>query len=330
MTYEILKKAGYDVGLAGNIGYSFARQVAEENPKFYVLELSSFQLDGIVSFRPDVAVLLNITPDHLNRYEYNFENYINSKFQIANNQKSNDHFIFNSDDEVITQYLKNKKIKANQYKISLSDENLIKGAYKKSNQIMYTGLSHSFELCINDLKQKGQHNIYNSMAAGIASSIVEIKSDTIRDCLYHFKGLEHRMELVSNLYGIEFINDSKATNVNSTWYAMETLEKKMIWIAGGQDKGNNYDILKPLVKDKVKVLICLGKDNKRLKESFSDSIEHIEETQNMREAVHKAYTLAENGDAVLLSPSCASFDLFKNFEDRGEQFKKAVLSLGIE
>jgi len=329
MTYEILKRSGLDVGLAGNIGYSFARQVAFEDHSHYVLELSSFQLDGISSFRPDIAVLLNITPDHLNRYDYKFENYIDSKFRICMNQNENDHFIYNLDDEVITNYLNDKPVKSKTYPFSIEKQNLINGAYKLQNQVMYRGFNHAFDLCISDLKQKGLHNVFNSMAAGIASSILDIRSEDIRECLYNFNGLEHRMESVSNLYGIEFINDSKATNVNSTWYAMETMEKQFVWIVGGVDKGNDYEILKPLAKEKVKAVICLGKDNKALLEAFTDVVPKITETQSMAQAVNMAYEIADRTEAVLLSPCCASFDLFKNYEDRGEQFKKAVLEIGI-
>jgi len=329
MTYEILKRGGVNVGLAGNIGYSFARQVAFDSYTHYVLELSSFQLDGISSFRPDIAVLLNITPDHLNRYNYKFENYIDSKFRICMNQNESDHFIYNIDDEVIVNYLKKKPIRSQPYQFSINKQNLDKGAFKQQNQVMYRGFNHAFDLCISDLKQKGLHNVYNSMAAGIASSILEIRNEDIRDCLYNFNGLEHRMESVSNLYGIEFINDSKATNVNSTWYAMETMEKKFVWIAGGVDKGNDYEILKPLAEEKVKTLICLGKDNEALKDAFGDIVENVIETQSMAQAVNMAYEIAARTEAVLLSPCCASFDLFKNYEDRGEQFKKAVLEIGI-
>jgi len=329
MTYEILKQGGLDVGIAGNIGYSFARQVAFQSHSHYVLELSSFQLDGIKSFRPDIAVLLNITPDHLNRYDYKFENYIDSKFRICMNQQAEDHFIYNLDDEVIVDYLNKKPVKSKTYPFSLENKNLVQGAYKQQNQVMYKGFNHAFDLCISDLKQKGSHNVFNSMAAGIASSILEIRSEDIRDCLYNFNGLEHRMESVSNLYGIEFINDSKATNVNSTWYAMETMEKKFVWIAGGVDKGNDYEILKPLAEEKVKTLICLGKDNEPLKAAFGDVVENVIETQSMAQAVNMAYEIAQRAEAVLLSPCCASFDLFKNYEDRGEQFKKAVLEIGI-
>ena len=329
MTYEILKRGGLNVGLAGNIGYSFARQVAFDSYTHYVLELSSFQLDGISSFRPDIAVLLNITPDHLNRYDYKFENYIDSKFRICMNQNESDHFIYNIDDEVIVNYLKKKPVRSKPYQFSIEKQNLEKGAFKQQNQVMYRGFNHAFDLCISDLKQKGLHNVYNSMAAGIASSILEIRNEDIRDCLYNFNGLEHRMESVSNLYGIEFINDSKATNVNSTWYAMETMEKNFVWIAGGVDKGNDYEILKPLAEEKVKTLICLGKDNEALKSAFGDIVENVIETQSMAQAVNMAYEIAARTEAVLLSPCCASFDLFKNYEDRGEQFKKAVLEIGI-
>jgi UDP-N-acetylmuramoylalanine--D-glutamate ligase len=332
LIYHILKKAGMNVKLAGNIGQSFAKAVADEpldwaeQGGLYVLELSSFQLDGMYDFKADIAVLLNITPDHLDRYEYNFQNYIDSKFRICRNQEKNDAFIFCADDEVIMNELKKNEPKAEKYIFSLS-KSTKQGAYKKVNELIININKQQFTMSLEELALQGNHNLYNSMAAGIAAKILGIRKDVIRESMSDFQNVEHRLEFVAKINGVEFINDSKATNVNSTWYALESMEEPVIWIAGGVDKGNDYSSLVEIAKHKVKALICMGVDNEKLIKTFGNVIPVIEEAGSAHEAVIKAFRNGKKGDIVLLSPACASFDLFENYEDRGQQFKEAVRAL---
>ncbi len=333
LTYHILKKAGYNVGLGGNVGKSFALQVARDNYDYYVLELSSFQLDDMHAFKADVAILLNITPDHLDRYEYKFENYIASKFRIVQNQTAEQYFIYNADDAVMAEYMTNHHVNATCVPFSIKSP-LTTGAWLTENQIT---LSDSYRnnkpnqqpltMTIEQLALQGKHNVYNSMAASLAARIVDVRKEIIRESLQDFQNIEHRLEFVASVNGIEFINDSKATNVNSTWYALESMEKPVIWICGGQDKGNNYEELLDLVKGRVRAIICLGKDNSKIIEAFKDVVDTIVETDTAADAVAASYRIGKKGDAVLLSPACASFDLFKNYEDRGMQFKAAVRAL---
>ncbi len=326
LTYHILKSAGLNVGLAGNVGKSFAWQVAEEDHDIYVLELSSFQLDGMFSFKADVAVLLNITPDHLDRYDHNFKNYTESKFRIIQNQAEKDIFIYCADDEIICNEIKGKIIKPLCIPFSLH-EPASPGAGISDNKIIINYNQKQFSMFILDLSLQGKHNTYNSMAAGIAGMVFEIRNKQLRESLSDFKGVEHRLEPFLKVHGIEFVNDSKATNVNSTWYALESMQKPVIWIAGGIDKGNDYSMLMQLVKEKVKAIVCLGRDNTKLHAAFDKAVKNIVDCSSMEEAVKAAYYLARNGDTVLLSPACASFDLFENYEDRGNQFKKQVREL---
>lgn len=329
LTYHIFKKAGYNVGLAGNIGKSFAYQVATENFDYYILELSSFQLDGMFDFRADIAILLNITPDHLDRYEYKFENYVASKFRIIQNQTAEDSFIYCADDTVMEEFMKNISIKAEKIPFSIKKTIEGNGAFLQENKITlnYNNNPKPLIMTIEQLALAGKHNVYNSMAASMAASIVNIRKDIIRESLEDFVNVEHRLEFVATVNGIEFINDSKATNINSAWYALESMEKPTVWIVGGQDKGNNYDELTELVNEKVKAIVCLGVDNKKIIKAFKKSVDTIMEASSAVEAVAMAYKLASKGDAVLLSPACASFDMFKNYEDRGVQFKSAVRGL---
>ncbi|MCC6837852.1 MAG: UDP-N-acetylmuramoyl-L-alanine--D-glutamate ligase [Bacteroidia bacterium] len=327
LTYHLLQKAGLSVGLGGNVGKSFAMQVAENEFDYYVLELSSFQLDGMFEFKADIAVLLNITPDHLDRYEYKLENYAESKFRIIQNQTENDAFIYCIDDEVTLQTIKNKKIKAKQFPFSIKQK-VEQGAYLENNQlIINTNNTNPLFMTIQELALQGKHNIYNSMAAGVTGKLVEIRKETIRESLSDFHNIDHRLEVVGNVHGIEFINDSKATNVNSTWYALESMNNPVILILGGVDKGNDYSMLNELVKEKVKAIICLGTDNKKIIKAFNGMVDTILEAHSAKEAVAQAYKLGKKGDTVLLSPACASFDLFENYEDRGTQFKQAVRAL---
>lgn len=326
LIHYMLKKAGLNVGLAGNIGKSFAYSVATENYDFYVLEISSFQLDGIKEFKPDIAILLNITPDHLDRYDYNFQKYINSKLSITKNLSEEDFFIYCSDDEITVRELEKIVLRAKELSFSLQNKKR-EGAYISNNLMRVEFDDVMFSMSLSELSLKGKHNIYNSMAAGITGNVLKIRKETIRESLMDFKGVEHRLEKVGTIHGIEFINDSKATNVNSVWYALESMTTPVVWIAGGQDKGNDYTVLYDLVKTKVKALVCLGKDNTKLIESFKDIVPVIVEAKSMKEAVQKAYYLASPGDTVLLSPACASFDLFENYEDRGHQFKNCVREL---
>lgn len=326
LTYHICKQGGLDVALVGNIGYSFARQVAEDPKPWYVAEISSFQLDDIHSFRPDVAILTNITEDHLDRYDYRFENYINSKFRITENQTANDYFIYCADDPVTMQYIRNYNINANPLPFTMNKE-INRGAFIKNNMMTVQTGDEKMQMSIYDFALKGKHNQYNTMAAGIAASTVGIRKEKIREAIQSFESLSHRMEPVATIRGVEFINDSKATNVNSTWYALESMTKPTILILGGVDKGNDYSLLSELVKEKVKAIVCLGTDNRKIHEAFKEVAPVIVNTTSAQEAVFASFRLASKGDVVLLSPACASFDLFKNYEDRGDQFKQAVREL---
>jgi UDP-N-acetylmuramoylalanine--D-glutamate ligase len=326
LTYHICKTAGLDCALVGNIGYSFAKQVAEDPKPLYVAEISSFQLDDIKEFRPDVSILLNITEDHLDRYDYKFENYINSKFKIIENQQSEDFFIYCLDDEVIVNHLKNKTIIPNPLPFSMKQE-VKKGAYIKGDQMMLRIQEERVSMSIYDFALKGKHNQHNTMAAGIAAATLGIRKEKIREAVKTFESLEHRMEHVATVRGIDFINDSKATNVNSTWFALESLNKKTVLILGGVDKGNDYSLIEDLVKEKVKAIVCLGVDNKKIHTAFRDIVPTIIDTESADAAVKTAFQLSTKGDAVLLSPACASFDLFKNYEERGKKFKDAVKDL---
>ena len=326
LTYHILEKAGFNVGIAGNVGQSFAWQVAEKDYDVYVIELSSFQLDGMYDFKADVAVLMNITPDHLDRYGYDMQNYIDSKFRIIQNQTSADYFIYCADDEVIQNEIKKRGIKACALPFGLG-ENAGNGAGVREDKIIINFNENQFSMSILDLSLQGKHNTYNSMAAGIASMVFKIRNEQLRESLADFKGVEHRLENFLKVHGIDFVNDSKATNVNSTWYALESIHKPIVWIAGGVDKGNDYSMLDNLVKEKVKAIVCLGKNNTKLHAAFGDKIKNMVDTTRMEEAVKAAYYLARKGDTVLLSPACASFDLFEDYEDRGRQFKREVRNL---
>lgn len=326
LTYHILKNAGLNVGLAGNVGKSLALQVATENFDYYVIELSSFQLDNMYKFKADIAVLLNITPDHLDRYGYDMQNYINAKFRITQNQTPNDAFIYWNDDPIITKELKAHDLKARLYPFSEEKEEGVK-AYTENNQIVIDAPNDTLTISEDDLALQGRHNLYNSMAASISAKVLDIKKEDIREGLKDFKGVEHRLEKVARVRGVEFINDSKATNVNSCWYALESMRTKVILILGGKDKGNDYSEIEELVKEKVNAIICLGVDNSKLHAFFEGKVPHIEDASSMKEAVDKAFACAQKGETVLLSPCCASFDLFKSYEDRGEQFKECVRNL---
>ncbi len=325
LTYHILKNAGLNVGLAGNVGKSFALQVAEENFEWFVIELSSFQLDGMFDFKADIAVLLNITPDHLNRYNNEFQNYIDSKFRIIQNLTKNDSFIYCFDDEVTTNELKNKEISAKMLPFSVN-KTFEEGGFLTENILHIKLANNDFTMSIEELALQGIHNQYNSMAAGISSKLADIRSEKLRESFKSFKGVEHRLEKFLKVKDVEYINDSKATNINSTWYALQSMKTQVIWIVGGIDKGNDYGMLKDLVRKKVKAIISLGVDNSKIHEEYI-GIVPIYDTQSMDLAVQTAYRLAEEGDTVLLSPACASFDLFKNYEDRGQKFKDSVRSL---
>jgi UDP-N-acetylmuramoylalanine--D-glutamate ligase len=326
MTYHICRHGGLDCALVGNIGYSFARQVAEDPKQWYVAEISSFQLDDIVTFRPDVAILTNITEDHLDRYEYKFENYIRSKFRIVMNQTTEDYFIYCQDDPVIKKYIDQFPFHSNPLPFTMQQETNKGGSIRNGQMTINTG-SEKLQMSIYDFALKGIHNQYNTMAAGIASATVGIRKEKIREAIRSFEALEHRMEYVSTVRGVEFINDSKATNVNSTWYALESMERPTILILGGVDKGNDYSLIRDLVKEKVKAIVCLGLDNRKIHEAFQNDVPLMVNTASAEEAVKAAFHFATKGDTVLLSPACASFDLFKNYEDRGKQFKEAVRDL---
>ena len=325
MVYHILSQAGLDVTMGGNIGESFAKQVLNDASN-YVLELSSFQLDGIQAFRPHIAVITNITPDHLDRYDHKFENYIASKFRIVMNQTSKDYLLYDSDDEVITSYIKNHPIQSKLVPFSLSKV-VANGAYLENDNIIIEFNNRNIIMPTTNLALEGMHNIKNAMAAATVAHLLKIRKTTIRESLEGFQGAEHRLEQVLTINKVKYINDSKATNVNATYYALESMNVPTVWIVGGVDKGNEYSSLFPFVNEKVKAIICLGKDNEALFDAFGNMVDVIIETQYMSEAVKIAYNVAVAGEAVLLSPSCASFDLFDSYEDRGKQFKSAVRKL---
>ena len=326
LIYHILSNAGLNVGMAGNVGKSFAYQVALKRYDYYVIELSSFQLDDMFDFKADLAILLNITPDHLDRYDYKLQNYINSKFRITRNQKNNDHFIYCSDDEIIMKELESRNLESVNLEFSIKKKTK-QGAYLQNKKIKVNYKEEEFSMPLHELALQGKHNTYNSMAAAIASKVLSIKNENIRESLMDFKNIEHRLEPVLSINKIQFINDSKATNVNSTWYALESVSTKLVWIVGGIDKGNDYSLLKDLVKQKVKAIVCLGVDNTNIHKEFGDIVDVMVDTQSMQEAVALSYKYADKGETVLLSPACASFDLFDNYEDRGQQFKLAVRNL---
>ncbi|MFI0428291.1 UDP-N-acetylmuramoyl-L-alanine--D-glutamate ligase [Mariniflexile sp. HMF6888] len=325
LTHHILKQE-LQVGLAGNIGDSFAKQILEKDYPNYVLEISSFQLDDIVDFKPHIAVITNITPDHLDRYDYQLENYIASKFRIAENQTKDDYLIYDADDEVLTNWLKNHPVQSTLLPFSLT-KTIENGAYLKERNIIITINNTQIIMPTSSLTLEGNHNVKNAMAASTVAHLLKIRKQTIRESLENFQGVEHRLEHVLKINKVQYINDSKATNVNATYYALESMDAPTVWIVGGVDKGNNYEELFPFVNEKVKAIICLGVDNEKLMNAFGGMVDVIVETQSMNEAVKIAYKLTEAGDNVLLSPACASFDLFENYEDRGRQFKEAVRNL---
>lgn len=327
MVFHILKNAGLSVSMAGNIGFSFAEQVATKTVHNYVLELSSFQLDGIESFKPHIAILTSITPDHLDRYHHNFEEYIQSKFKITLNQTEEDYLIYNKDDEVIAQWLDNHNTKAKLVPFTTATIAEDLSAFIKDNQINISLNQNLFKMSVSDLAVKGDHNTRNAMAASTAARLLKIRKQTIRESMESFKGVEHRLEQLEKIGKVTFINDSKATNVNATFYALDSMNAPTVWIVGGVDKGNVYEDLLSLVNEKVKAIVCLGIDNQKIIEVYSNCVETIIQTSSMAEAVTEAYALTEEHDAVLLSPACASFDLFENYEDRGRQFKTVVQSL---
>lgn len=326
LIYHMCKHGGSDCALVGNIGYSFAKQVAVDPKPLYVAEISSFQLDDIITFRPDVAVLTNITEDHLDRYDYKMKNYIDSKFRIAMNQQPEDVFIYSLDDAITAENITNYHIKSTPAPFTMSKP-LPQGAYLMNAKLHLKWKNEEMQMSIEDFALKGKHNQYNSMAASLAASAVDIRKEKIREALQTFQSLEHRMEPVATIKNVEFINDSKATNVNSTWFALESMKKPVVLILGGVDKGNDYSLIKELVQEKVKAIVCMGTDTKKIHGAFSDILPAIVDAASAQEAVQAAFHFAEKGDVVLLSPACASFDLFKNYEDRGNQFKKAVKEL---
>lgn len=322
----MLQKAGFNVGLAGNVGNSLAWQVAEKNFSHYVVELSSFQLDGMYDFKADIAMLLNITPDHLDRYEYKMKNYVDSKFRIAQNLTESDAFVYCSDDEIISNEIKNLNSKAQLLPFSIKKE-LKTGGWIEDDEIKIQCNEYNFSMDKKDLSLPGIHNVYNSLASGIAGNVLRIRKETIRESLSDFQGVDHRLEKVVKVRGIQFINDSKATNINSTWYALESMEEPVVWIVGGIDKGNDYSVLLDLVREKVKGIVCLGIDNEKIHKAFDGKVDLIVEAKSMSQAVKLSYEIANKDDIVLLSPACASFDLFKSYEDRGCQFKEEVRNL---
>lgn len=326
LIYHMFQKAGLNAGLAGNVGQSMAWQVAEKNFDYYVIELSSFQMDGMYDFKADVAILLNITPDHLDRYEYKMQNYVDSKFRITQNQTADDVFIYCTDDPVLREEMPKRRLAAKCVPFGLGVPPAM-GAGIIDNNMIINWEQNTFTMSILDIALQGNHNTYNSMAAGISGMAVNIRNEKIRESLADFKGVEHRLERFLKVHGIEFINDSKATNINSTWYALESMTQPTVWIVGGIDKGNDYSELFELVKTKVKAIVCLGVDNSKIIEAFKGMGKDMIETQSMEDAVRSSYYLAKSGDTVLLSPACASFDLFENYEDRGRQFKQAVREL---
>lgn len=328
LTYHLLKDAGLDVSMVGNIGYSFAKQLYEQPTDWYVMEVSSFQLDDVETFKPNVSVLLNITPDHLDRYNYEMSKYTAAKFRVAEMQDAQDHFIINADDPVITDWLARHPLNATKIPITMDEQKVPQtGAFVKDEEIHFRYDGEESRVPLTDLTLQGKHNQYNTMAAGISARIAGIRKEKIRESFTTFEGLEHRLEFVASVRGIEFINDSKGTNLNSVWFALESMKRPTILILGGQDKGNDYNEIMELVKDKVKAIVCLGIDNAPIHAAFDGVIADVVDTGSAEEAVKTAYDLAVNGDTVLLSPGCASFDLFKNYEDRGRQFKEAVKAL---
>ena len=326
LMYHICKTAEMDCAVVGNIGFSFTRQVAIDPKKVYVVEVSSFQLDDIKEFRPDIAILTNITEDHLDRYEYKFENYIKSKFRIIENQTDEDVFIYNDDDEITKKYLNKFLIKSKPLPMTIKNE-LPEGAYIVNAEMHLKWKEEEMNMSVEDFAVKGIHNQYNTMAAGISAVVMDIRKEKIRDAIQTFKNLEHRMSTVGTIKGVEFINDSKATNVNSTWYALESMTKPVILILGGVDKGNDYSFIKDLVREKVKAIVCMGIDNTKIHAAFGEEVQLMVNTESAKDAVQAAFHFADKGDVVLLSPACASFDLFKNYEDRGMQFIEAVKDL---
>lgn len=326
LTNHILASAELKVGMAGNIGDSYAKMVAENDFEYYVLEISSFQLDGIVDFKPHIAVITNITPDHLDRYEYKFENYIASKFRIAENQDENDYLIYDADDTVLVEWLNKHPVKSKLMPFSLNRV-LEQGAFIEQNEIIIKTTTDTISMTKNTLALEGQHNVKNTMAAATIAKLIGIRKETIRACVSNFQGAPHRLEKVLKIHHVEYINDSKATNVNAAYYALDSMKTPTVWIVGGVDKGNEYMELMPLVREKVKAIICLGENNEKIKHVFGNAVDLLVETYAMEEAVKVAYKIAERGDTVLLSPACASFDLFKNYEDRGDQFKNCVKNL---
>ncbi len=326
LLYHICKLVNEDVAMVGNIGFSFARQIAQAPKALYIIEVSSFQLDDIQYFKPEIAILLNITEDHLDRYDHQFENYIKSKFRIIENQTAEDYFIYCIDDQTIVKHLELLTINTNPLPFSMKQE-VKKGGYIKNDQMMLKIQEERVTMSIYDFALKGKHNAYNTMAASIAATTLGIRKEKIREAVSNFHSLEHRMEFVATVRGVDFINDSKATNVNSTWYALESMQKSTVLILGGVDKGNDYELIADLVKEKVKAIVCMGTDNKKLIEFFKDKVKTIVEVDTAKKAVNASFKLAEKGDLVLMSPACASFDLFKNYEDRGRQFKESVKEL---
>lgn len=326
LIYHICKTAALDCALVGNIGYSFAKQIAENPKPLYVLEVSSFQLDDIKTFKPDVAVLLNITEDHLDRYNYQFQNYIQSKFRVTKNQNNKDIFIYCMDDEAIIAHVSNQNNPAIQYPFTMKQQ-ISMGGYIQNNNMKIITHTEESEMSINDFALKGKHNQYNTMAAGIAAASIGVRKEKIREAITTFQSLEHRMENITFIRGVQFINDSKATNINSTWYALESMNRPTILILGGIDKGNDYSLIKNLVQEKVKAIVCLGKDNIKIHKAFDKIVPIIIDTESAEAAAQEAFRLSTKGDIVLLSPACSSFDLFKNYEDRGAKFKKAVKEL---
>jgi len=326
LTYHLLKNAGLNVGLAGNVGNSFAMQVATKKFDYYVLELSSFMLDDMFEFKADIAILTNITPDHLDRYDYQMQKYVNSKFRITQNQTASDYFIYCKDDEVIQAALASQQIDSTMIPFSIA-EDLAYGASISNQHLNIKLKQNTFTMTIQELALQGKHNLYNSMASGVAAKLLDIRNETLKESMSDFKNAPHRLEHVARIQGIEFINDSKATNVNATWFALESINTPIIWIAGGVDKGNDYSMLTQLVKDRVRAIVCLGTDNSKIHEAFGNVVDIIVNTASATEAAEVSYHLGKKGDTVLLSPACASFDLFKNYEDRGQQFMDAVKEL---
>ncbi|MGV3459992.1 MAG: UDP-N-acetylmuramoyl-L-alanine--D-glutamate ligase [Flavobacterium sp.] len=326
LTHHLIKQGGLNMGLAGNIGKSFAWQVAEGKFEGYVLELSSFQLDGILGYAPHIAVITNISPDHLDRYEYDYEKYVAAKFRITMNQTEDDFLIYDADDETIMKWLSNNKIRSTGIPFSLT-KILEEGIYKKDDTIVSNITNEQFTMPLNELALEGKHNVKNAMAATAVAQLMRIRKETIRESLSNFQGVEHRLEKVLKIQNVQYINDSKATNTNATFFALDSMTTPTVWIVGGVDKGNDYDELMPLVREKVKAIICLGVDNNKIINAFGNVVDVLVETTSMQECVKIAQKLSEKGDTVLLSPACASFDLFENYEDRGKQFKLAVQNL---